>query len=44
MFIWWVRVIYIVLGLNVCPPIQEEGDSEILPIVGSMMEGGRSIL
>ena len=35
---------YIVLCLDVCPPIQEEGDGGILTIEGSQMEGSRSIL
>ena len=40
----WVRVTYIVLRLDVRPPIQEEGDGGIPTIEGSPMEGGSSIL
>ena len=38
------RMTYLVLCLYVCPPIQEEGDGEMVPSESSEMKGARSIL
>ena len=39
-----VRVAYIALRLDICPPIQEEGDGCLVVIGDSRIEGGPSIL
>ena len=39
-----VRVAYIALRLDICPPIQEEGDGCLVVMEDSRIEGGPSIL